>query len=254
MMLSLRRTASRHGRCGSAVVLASGRRVFASTESAAVSGEASKKKGTSARQSTFAGAAGLAAVSLYVGFVAGRYSAPPSPLGGELVLPNGLPRTCCDQKDVAPPLTEAQFHLAAKLQRIVGKENVLDGRTLDTVTTKYLKGARLGFGPALCIVTPRKLHHVVDAVEAAVDAGCIVLPQGQNTGLTGGSVPHFSDHDKSNNHNSQHDHRPVVLISLKHLDAIFPLDDGKRVVCLAGVGLATVRSCFERDWLTFSNR
>jgi hypothetical protein len=152
-----------------------------------------------------------------------------------LVLPNGLPRTCCDHDTNDKShhshqnLTPLQSQLPKKLQRIVGKENVLDGMVYNTRTTPFLKGARLGMGQALCIVTPRHLHHVMSLVEACIEADCIILPQGQNTGLTGGSVPHQNDSS-----------RPVVLISFKHLDSIFPIDNGERVVCMAGVGLASV--------------
>lgn len=230
-LLTLRRTLSQQRpRCGPNRILLGRRNSSVSSEaSASAAGCVAKQKETNSFVAT--AAASIACVSLSIGFAAGRYSAPPPDNNNNnpSILPNGLPRTCCD--DEAPlPLTEVQFHLPEKLQKIVGQENVLDGRQLDTRTTSFLKGARLGFGPALCIVTPRQLHHVVDVVEAAVQAGCVVLPQGQNTGLTGGSVPHTHD-----------PRRPVVLLSMKHLDAIFPLDDGKRVVCLAGVGLASVR-------------
>lgn len=232
MMLSLtvsRRIVVRHGRR-----IPNAWRQVASTEAAALSSSPSldgqgivRPAGRSA-PSAVTLAAAIAAASV-VGFAAGRYSSPDQQNG--LVLPNGLPRTCCEN-DELPPLTEAQSQMAVKLARIVGEENVLDGRQLDTATTPFLKGARLGGGPALCIVTPRYMHHVVAVVQTALGAGCVVLPQGQNTGLTGGSVPHHRDRD----------HRPVVIVSLKHLDAIFPLDDGKRVVCFAGSGLASVRA------------
>jgi D-lactate dehydrogenase (quinone) len=178
-----------------------------------------------------------AAAALFgAGYAVGRFVVPKEPCTKEQsVLPNGLPRTCCDSKESARPLTEEQFHLAKRLKNIVGDQNVHDGRTLDTVTAPFLTPARVtgyGGGAALCIVTPRHLHHVADVVEAALAADCTVLVQGQNTGLTGGSVPRSGEARASQ--------RPVVLLSLKHLDAIFPIDDGKRVVCLAGVGLASV--------------
>lgn len=170
-------------------------------------------------------AVGLA--SLTTGFLAGRQSFR-QPYEDELVLPNGLPRSCCE----APALTAEQQELVTSLKRIVGKENLLDGREENTTTTKFLKGARLGKGTALAIVRPQTLKQVVDAVQAVVDAKCVVLVQGSNTGLTGGSVPR-----------QQSDGRPTVVISMKHFDTVFPIDDGRRVVCMAGVGLA--------DLLTF---
>jgi len=138
-----------------------------------------------------------------------------------------MPRTCCD----APEITEEQTALFTTLKRIVGKKNIIDGRVDSTETLPYLKGARLGRGSALYIVKPKKLKQIIEIVQQSIDAGCVVLVQGQNTGLTGGSVPR-----------DQEDRRPTVLISMRDLDTIFPIDDGKRVVCLAGAGLATLQN------------
>lgn len=55
-----------------------------------------------------------------------------------------------------------------------------------------------------------------------------MIPQGANTGLTGGSTPRGQD---STN-------RPTVVLSMRSLDVAFPIDDGKRVVCLAGTGIS----------------
>ena len=145
-----------------------------------------------------------------------------------------------------------------------------------TQTAPYLKGARIVHargGPTTVdttatviqhhrtiIVTPQQLHHVVNILEACQQQNtmaqqppshptgekdstrknhytCTVIPQGQNTGLTGGSTPRYDHH---NNHHSQYYHMTIVL-SLKQLNAIIPLDDGQRVCCMAGVGLASVR-------------
>lgn len=166
----------------------------------------------------------VALLSLSVGFAAGQSFQSPQQQT-PTVLPNGLPRTCCDEPDKRNKLTDAQRALPHKLRRIVGEENVLEGSS----TRTFVKGARLGQGSALAVVTPHHLHDVVEVVKAIVAADCVVLPQGQNTGLTGGSVPR----DEVT--------RPTVVLSLKHLNRIFPLDDGHRVVCLAGVGLASLQ-------------
>jgi len=109
---------------------------------------------------------------------------------------------------------------------------VLDGREETTETAGYLKGARLGSGKAIAIARPTKLQQVPKILQAAVDAGCVVVVQGSNTGLTGGSVPRNSDGDE----------RPTVIISMKNLDAIVPVDDGEKVFCSAGVGLASLKN------------
>jgi D-lactate dehydrogenase len=150
-------------------------------------------------------------------------------------LPKGE-RGCCscddeggNKKEVAK-LTEAQTQLSTKLQKIVGKDHVYDGLNESSSTGKFLKGARIGHGKALCIVQPGTLQQAIQCLQAIVDAGCVVVPQGSNTGLTGGSVPR------------KEETRPSVVLSMKRLDAHFPIDDGKRVVCLAGVGISKLAS------------
>lgn len=107
-------------------------------------------------------------------------------------LPKGE-RGCCScdassttTKSGTPELTEAQIALSSKLQKIVGKDHVYDGMTNSSTSAPFLKGARLGNGKALCIVQPRTLREAVKCLQEIVDAGCVVLPQGGNTGLTGG--------------------------------------------------------------------
>ncbi|KAL7536304.1 hypothetical protein ACHAXR_007068 [Thalassiosira sp. AJA248-18] len=152
-------------------------------------------------------------------------------------LPKGE-RGCCSCDATSPAtaakveLTEAQTALSAKLQKIAGKDHVYDGMKESSKNAPFLKGARLGHGTALCIVQPGTVREAVKCLQEIVDAGCVVLPQGSNTGLTGGSVPR----------NDTPDTRPAVVLSMKRLDAHFPIDDGHRVVCLAGCGISTLAS------------
>jgi len=53
-------------------------------------------------------------------------------------------------------------------------------------------------------------------LEIAVDAGCIVIMQAANTGLTGGSTPFGDDYD-----------RPVLLMSTRRLRGIQVINEGK---------------------------
>jgi len=205
-------------------------RILSSASVNSTSGGSSSSS-SSPKSYSFVSTATLAGVSLAAGYAWGRLSVSDHPQQ-ERVLPSGLPRTCCDEETT---LTDIQKELPNKLSKIVGSSNVMDGSKLDSVTTQFLKGARLGQGSALCIVTPNTLQECVDCVQAIVDANCTVLPQGSNTGLTGGSVP------RSDNR------RPSVVISMKKLDTIFPIDDGCRVVCLAGAGLATLSNSV-KEW------
>lgn len=189
----------------------------------------------------------LGGISLSVGFALGQAYRNEQPQQSDHQhehLPNGLPRTCCDAPE--DKLTPEQQALPERLQKIVGKENVLDGRVATTRTLPFLRGARIGEGRALCIVTPQYLQQVVDVVQAAVNANAVVLPQGQNTGLTGGSVPrHYT---QSGDGTDDDEFRPVVVLSLKHLNRIFPIDDGQRLVCLAGTGLAEVIEFLQKEF------
>jgi D-lactate dehydrogenase (quinone) len=188
-------------------------------------------------QTGIRGTASIAAISLTIGLLAGWQLSlsQQQQEQQQLVLPSGLPRTCCeaDPKEKTP-LTEPQKALFRSFCRIVGKENVLNGQVETTETSPYLKGSRLGKGTALYIVKPQRIFQVVQILREAVDADCVVLVQGQNTGLTGGSVPRPDNHDG--------DSRPMVIISMKDLNTIVPIDQGERVLCLGGAGLASLQT------------
>ena len=185
-------------------------------------------------------ALGLAGLSLAAGYAAGNMTKDqksdqdkdPQQQRPTRVLPSGMPRGCCscDAPPIQTKLTESQLALPSKLANIVGEENVISGMKEDSTNTTFLKGARLGKGKALAIVQPDSLQDAVKALEAIIEADCVVIPQGQNTGLTGGSVPRDEDN------------RPTVVMSMKKLDTMFPIDGGTKVVCLAGAGIATLAS------------
>lgn len=142
---------------------------------------------TTTTQGTHLTARSVLPVALFfVGVAAGRLSFR-TPEEDERIkqLPLGYPLDCCgDHAGVTKttcddqPLTTEQQEVVSTLKRIVGKNNMWDGREENSVTTQYLKGARLGYGPALAIVRPYKLTQIQDIVVAAADAGCAVLVQG----------------------------------------------------------------------------
>lgn len=182
----------------------------------------------------------LAGASLLTGYLAGTtntYGSQPSN-GVESKhreLPNGHPRGCCScdtphHETIFDNLTTEQKNLPASLAKVVGESNVLSGIQEDSSNTIYLKGARLGRGKALAIVTPTSLQDAVKALELVVAANCVVVPQGANTGLTGGSVPRDGENEQ----------RPPVVINMRKLDIMFPIDNGTKVVCLAGAGIASL--------------
>ena len=178
-------------------------------------------------------ALGLTGLSLCAGYAVGASTKNSGEESHpDRVLPSGMPRGCCscDSPPIELNLTEVQKRLPSKLSKIVGKDNFFSGMSEDSTNTTFLKGARLGRGKALAIVQPESIADAVKALEVVVEADCVVIPQGQNTGLTGGSVPRDDDS------------RPTVIINMRKLDTMFPIDDGKKVVCLAGSGIATLAS------------
>ena len=122
-------------------------------------------------------------------------------------LPMGW-RACCESR----ALTPAQQALPDKLTAIVGALNVERG--------VEQRGSRMGRGEAFVVVKPGSLREALEALQACVDADACVIPQGANTGLTGGSVPREMGVD-----------RPTVVINMLRLNHIMPIDDGKRMVC-----------------------
>ena len=136
----------------------------------------------------------LASVSLLSGYCIGTsHSNQINEINSDRELPSGETSGCCsceeeveDTQTNKKKLTEEQTTLPTKLQKIVGQNHVIDGTKPSSTNSIYLKGARLGHGNALCIVQPGTLKEVVKCLQLIVDAGCVVLPQGSNTGLTGG--------------------------------------------------------------------
>ena len=133
-------------------------------------------------------------------------------------LPSGW-RACCDSR----ALTPAQQALPDQLTQICGAANVQQN--------VEQKGSRLGKGEAFVVVKPGSIQEAIDALQACVDADACILPQGANTGLTGASVPRGHEHGVD---------RPTVVINMTRLDKIMPIDDGQRMVCLAGAGIHSV--------------
>jgi D-lactate dehydrogenase len=204
--------------------------------------------GTSSSRVSIPSAFALAGASLAAGYYAGTTNTSQQPSSiidptahqhqhQHRELPNGHPRGCCsceetphEETTIFDNLTKDQKSLPNRLSAIVGESNVLSGIQEDSTNTVFLKGARLGRGKALAIVTPESLQDAVKALQLVVDANCIVVPQGANTGLTGGSVPRDDEQQK----------RIPVIINMRKCNTMFPIDNGEKVVCLAGAGIASL--------------
>ncbi len=119
-----------------------------------------------------------------------------------------------------PSPASAPADLLERLRAVVGAGHVLtDARR----TRRFSHGYRYGDGAVLAVVRPGTLLEQWRVFKASVEAGCIVIMQGANTGLNGGSTPFGDDYD-----------RPIVLISTLRIDRIDLIDGGSQVLCLAG--------------------
>ena len=113
--------------------------------------------------------------------------------------------------------------LLARLRDVVGSSHLLTGLR---ATRRFRQGYRFGEGRVLAVVRPGSLVDLWRVLQAITDAGCIVLMQAANTGLTGGSTPDGDGYD-----------RDIVLVSTLRLTGVQLIDAGRQVVCLPGATL-----------------
>ena len=110
--------------------------------------------------------------------------------------------------------------LVQDLKSIVGDKYIL---TSKWNKQQFSKGWRYGEGEALAVVKSGTLLEIWKILKICVKADVIVIMQGANTGLTGGSTPYGSDYD-----------RPIIIINTMRIDNIHIINSGKQIVGLAG--------------------
>ena len=124
-------------------------------------------------------------------------------------------------------MTDAHDHhseqLIELLKRVVGDRHVL---TSAGSTRRYRTGFRFGCGAALAVVQPGSLIELWKVANACTAANTIVIMQAANTGLTGGSTPDGEGYD-----------RPIVIVSTLRMSKVYPIDEGRQVICLPGATL-----------------
>ncbi len=84
-------------------------------------------------------------------------------------------------------------------------------------------------GDAVAVARPGSTEEVAAVVRLCAEHGAVIVPQGGNTGLVGGSVPRAA-----------FDERPFVVLSLRRLDELGPVDVGALGVT-AGAGVTLSR-------------
>ena len=117
--------------------------------------------------------------------------------------------------------------LIRELKTITGGAHVTPG---DQASRRFLRGFRQGEGQAVAVVRPGSLVDLWRAARAVVRTGRIIIMQGANTGLTGGSTPD-GDYD-----------RGVVILNTMRLKSIHLINGGAQVVCLPGATLMNLEN------------
>jgi len=111
------------------------------------------------------------------------------------------------------------------LAAIVGEANVLAGDDAAPYTVDWRKQYR---GAALCVARPAGTGEVAALVRACVEKDVAIVPQGGNTGLSGGSVPTGA--------------RTELVLSLSRMNRVRELDALNDAVTVeAGCVLASVQ-------------
>lgn len=122
-------------------------------------------------------------------------------------------------------------HFLAALKAIVGGAKVLTGAA---ATRPYRTGFRCGEGAALAVVIPRTLMEQWRVLEACIAAKKIIIMQGANTGLTGGSTPWGDGYD-----------RDAVIINTMRIAKLYVIEAGRQVICLPGATLYQLEKALE---------
>jgi FAD/FMN-containing dehydrogenase len=119
--------------------------------------------------------------------------------------------------------------LASALHDAVGDAHVLTDP--DLRASYETDWTRRWNGEAAAVVRPADTEQVAAVITACIDGGAVVIPQGGNTGLVGGSIPR------------PHSDRPQVVVSLTRMRDLEPADvAAAEVTVAAGATLGALQA------------
>jgi FAD/FMN-containing dehydrogenase len=120
------------------------------------------------------------------------------------------------------------------LREVVGDAHVLTQSDMVAGYVRDWTGRWMGHTAA--VIRPGSVEDVQEVLRICHSARMAVVPQGGNTGLVGGSVPHEGE----------------IVVSMRRLDQIGPIDDGKLSVTVgAGATIGSVQEHARRAGLRY---
>ena len=110
-------------------------------------------------------------------------------------------------------MKDSNVNLIKDLIKVIGKKFLITNKWNQQ---PYCKGWRYRQGDTLAVTLPGTLLEMWDLLEICVSNDLIIIMQGANTGLTGGSTPFGSDYD-----------RPIIIINTIRIKDIHLIKNGK---------------------------
>ncbi len=117
-------------------------------------------------------------------------------------------------------MKDSNVNLIKDLIKVIGKKFLITNKWNQQ---PYCKGWRYGQGDTLAVTLPGTLLEMWDLLKICVSNDLIIIMQGANTGLTGGSTPFGTDYD-----------RPIIIINTIRIKDIHLIKNGKQIIGLAG--------------------
>ncbi|MFV0644271.1 MAG: FAD-binding oxidoreductase [Sphingomonadaceae bacterium] len=131
---------------------------------------------------------------------------------------------------------DAQNNFLAQAQLLLGPKGLTQDPDLLAPWLTDWRGRYTG--RAIAMASPESTQQVADLVRLCADHGIAIVPQGGNSGMSGGATP-----DDSGN---------AIILSLRRMNTIYPVDkQAQQVVCDAGVVLQDLHEAAHSHHLRF---
>ena len=126
--------------------------------------------------------------------------------------------------EMSKPVTAVSPATLARLIAVVGEKNAITDK--DKQTPYLVEFRALWTGHTPVVLRPGSTTEVSELLKIANETSTAIIPQGGNTGLVGGQIPHNGE----------------IVLSLKRMDKIREVDPiSNTITCEAGVTLAARR-------------